>query len=144
MIFGARRGNRAKIKKDGFLFKTILSMAGTFFYVALTYIYNMAMVRLLPAPDYGSLSIIVALISVIILPFNTIQGLIAREVARLEKHGRHGVVSAMVKKYFKKTFFLSFLLSLVVVLGIFLIYRTPDTFMLSLIVACFSIPFTYA
>jgi len=83
----------------------------------LNYVYHFAMVRLLTPSDYGSLGLLIGLFVISMAPMQTIQRVLAREIARLDKQGKGEEISYVIRKYSR----LIFLLGVIVGVSVFIL-----------------------
>ncbi len=133
---------RKRIKMDGYFKKTVIVTGGTVISMALSYLFHIVMVKMLSPASYGELSTLNALMVIATLPIMSVQGLISREVAKLEKKGQKGSES-LVRKYLKKTLIWGGAVAVVLSLVVLLLMENFSPLTIGLVLVLLSIPFAY-
>jgi len=88
------------------IIQALIASFAVFAGMALSYVFHFFMTRLLAPALYGELAVIIGILTVLLVPTSSIQTLLAREIAKLDKEHEGGIVIGLVKKY-SKTIFLS-------------------------------------
>ena len=127
---------------DGYFGKTVVVTGGMVISMVLSYLFHIVMVKLLSPASYGELSTLNALMVIATLPIMSVQGLISREVARLEKKGQKGSES-LVRKYLKKTLAWGGAVAMVLSLIALLVMQNFSPLTIGLVLVLISIPFAY-
>ncbi|MFH0817231.1 MAG: oligosaccharide flippase family protein [Candidatus Micrarchaeota archaeon] len=127
---------------EGYFGMTVIATAGMGVSMLLSYLFHVVMVRMLPPMEYGDLATIVAFMVIISMPVMSVQGLISREIVKLEKKGRTGEAESVVRRYVRKSLFLGALVS-IVLSALTLIALGFSPFSVAVVVVIFSIPFAY-
>jgi O-antigen/teichoic acid export membrane protein len=123
--------------------KTILASAGMGISMALAYAFHLVLVRMLSPASYGELSTLNALMVIATLPIMSVQGLISREVAKLEKKGQGGAAEGLVRKYLKKTMIWGGIVALVLSLVALMLLGGLSPLAIGAVLTLSSIPFAY-
>lgn len=97
-------------------------VAASFF----SYLYHFVSVRILSPASYGSLSIIIGLFTVYTIPTQSIQRVVARDVARLSVGGMEGEVSYVFRKTLKYSAFLGLVVGALLVGSSYLVSGVYD------------------
>ncbi len=79
-----------------FVFHNAVAMAGTAGLMFFSYLYHIVMARSLPPAVYGDLSLLIGAVSVLVIPSNSLQTIVAREVALLRGKGATGSALGVV------------------------------------------------
>lgn len=131
-----------RIMLDGYFGKTVIAASGMGISMLLAYLFHIAMVRMLPASDYGDLATLLALIVIITLPTMSVQGIVSREIAKLEKKGDSKSADRIVKSYLKKSILIGFAVSVILSIISFAMFGV-SALDAAVIITLFSIPFAY-
>jgi len=89
---------------SGFFIANAIALTGTAAFMLLSYIYHFAMVRLLEPAVYGELSVLIGVISILLMPAQTIQTVIAREIAKLDRLHKFAEGFAVTRRYMRGVF----------------------------------------
>lgn len=89
---------------SGFFVANAIALTGTAAFMFLSYLYHFAMVRLLEPATYGELSVLVGVISILLMPAQTIQTVFAREVAKLDAQRRFAEGFAVARAHMRDVF----------------------------------------
>jgi O-antigen/teichoic acid export membrane protein len=125
-------------RKEGFLFLSIVANAAAIAGMGLSYLYNIVMARSLSLAEFGLLGVAVAAVTIMTIPVGSLQVVLTREFARLEKSGKEAEMAFLAKNYARKAFAYSGVLTVLVVLWAVLASR-PE-----IAIAVIAVPLTYA
>lgn len=94
------------------LLNNAIALAGSMGASALNYVFHTAMARMLSRTDYGELSVIIGLITIITIPTGSLYSIFAREIAKLDVRRREAEINDVVHSYSRKAFIVGFLISI--------------------------------
>ncbi|MFH1106805.1 MAG: polysaccharide biosynthesis C-terminal domain-containing protein [Candidatus Micrarchaeota archaeon] len=125
-----------------FFKNNVIASAGTLVTLFLAYLFHFVVTRILPQSEYGDLSVLVGVFSVVSIPAASVSAVLTRELSKLEAAGRQKELNYVLKKYLKNTIMLSSLLFVgVAVAGLF-VYKSWQL-QLGLAIIALGIPAAY-
>jgi O-antigen/teichoic acid export membrane protein len=81
----------------------IISIAGQMLALAFAFLFHFAIARLLGVSLYGDLGVLIGVYTVLMVPIASIQAILMREVAVLQKENKEAEAIWIIKKYFKRS-----------------------------------------
>ena len=102
--------------------QAVIVTIAVFISVALNYIFNFLMVRMLVPAIYGELSILIGIFTVFMVPGTTIQTLLTREIAKLDRDQKESTIIFIIRKYTKITFFMGLVAAVLLFIFSYLIF----------------------
>ncbi|MEM4389724.1 MAG: polysaccharide biosynthesis C-terminal domain-containing protein [Candidatus Micrarchaeia archaeon] len=133
-----------RIRLGGFFVANAIALTGTAALMFLSYLYHFAMVRLLEPTTYGELSVLIGIITILLMPAQTIQTLIAREIAKLDAQHRFAEGFAVARAHMRGIFVRSAAGALAAVILLELAKPFYNSFVSSLQLILLFVPIWYA
>lgn len=81
--------------------KSLIATGAVLVGMLLNYIFNFSMTRLITPDLYGQLSILVGILSILTVPMGSIQSILSREIAKLDKKKKKDEIIFLVRRYSK-------------------------------------------
>lgn len=90
----------AKLRSSGFKFflDSGITFAGIGAMTFFAYLYHFLMVRVLSVPDYGELSVLIAVFAILTFPATSVQSYLSVEVLRLNREKKEGEINYFVMR----------------------------------------------
>jgi len=128
---------------ESYFGKIVIATGGMGLSMILSYGFHGAMVRLLSPNSYGNLSILAAFFMIATLPAMSIQGLMSREIAKLDGKDEDRI-NNLIKKYLKKTIIWGCVAAFVLSSAGLMVTGSLSVLTIAMVLTFFSIPFAYA
>ncbi|MBI4972699.1 MAG: polysaccharide biosynthesis C-terminal domain-containing protein [Candidatus Omnitrophica bacterium] len=127
-----------------FFISSIIALGGTSAAMMLGYFFHFVMVRMLSLSDYGELSVLIAIMTVVTVPSSAIQTIFTREVSKLDAAGKTGAIFAVCRQYTLTIFFKTLALSAILLLAmLFASFVYPSSYYLYFAVLLVFTPILY-
>ncbi|MEM5829572.1 MAG: oligosaccharide flippase family protein [Candidatus Aenigmatarchaeota archaeon] len=125
--------------------QAFITTSAVFLGMGLNYLFHFFMTRLLSPSLYGEISILIGFLTIILVPTGSIQTVLTREIAKLEKRGNERVIVGLIRRYLRSAFLVGLTIALVLFSSSYMIAKIfkDDQLISSIQLLSLGIPFLF-
>ncbi len=101
--------------------QALITTFAVFIGMGLNYVFHFFMTRLLTPDLYGELAVIIGILTVLLVPTSSIQTILTREIAKLDKRRKEKIIISLIKRYSKTIFLGSLIIGVILFFSSYLI-----------------------
>lgn len=106
--------------------QALIATFAIFVGMGLSYIFHFFMTRLLTPDLYGELALVIGILSILLVPIGSIQTLLTREIAKLDKTNEERKIIGIIKRYSKIGIFAGLAIGIILFFSSYFISRIFD------------------